>query len=77
MISSNAIIDVEYLDEGTFLYCEEKIRTYKLKQKGYRSTVLGGSPYTHTHLVSINKKIQSQMKKQKILLESRYIRIDI
>ena len=73
MISRIAIQDIDYFDEDTFLYCEERILSYKLKSKGYNNIFLMNQNYIHYNSISINKSIKSRVKKYKILQESRMI----
>lgn len=73
MISQKAIVDAEYFDEDTFLYCEERILAYKLKKLGYRNILLGDISYIHMHSISIDKNIKSNLKKYEILCDSRLI----
>ncbi|MBN9900795.1 MULTISPECIES: glycosyltransferase [Bacillus cereus group] len=63
---------VDYFDEETFLYCEERILAYKLKRVGFKNILLGNETYIHDHSVTISKFV-SDLKKQKILLESKNI----
>ena len=73
MISTQAIKDVQYLDERVFLYCEERILAYKLIEKGYRNILLNNISYIHDHSVSINKSISSNTDKYKILYKSKLV----
>jgi len=73
MISRTAIQDVDYLDEDTFLYCEERILSYKLKSKGYSNILVMNQNFVHHHSTSINKSIKSRVKRYKILQKSRMI----
>lgn len=41
--------NVNYLDENTFLWYEENILSYKLKQKGYKVALLKTCTYEHNH----------------------------
>ncbi|MGH0606915.1 glycosyltransferase family 2 protein [Bacillus mycoides] len=63
---------IDYFDEDTFLYCEERILSYKLKSAGYRNILLGKLTYLHDHSVTISKFV-SDLKKQQILLDSKMI----
>jgi hypothetical protein len=46
-IISEAIQDVGFLDEGTFLYFEESILAYKLLQRGYSNYLLTDVSFSH------------------------------
>lgn len=73
MIPSNVIKEIDYLDEDVFLYCEERILTHKLKNKGYKNILISNIEYNHEHSTSINKSIKSIKKQYEILNESRII----
>lgn len=71
----NKLKEVGYFDEDTFLYCEEEILGYKLKQKGYTEIIVNTQWYQHYHSISISKSIKSNVDKHRILQESREIYI--
>lgn len=73
IIKNKIIKEINYFDERTFLYGEEAILSYKIKDKGYDSVVLINEKIIHLQGVSINKSISSWKKKSKILEESRII----
>ena len=73
MISAKAFVDVDGLDESTFLYCEESILAARLHQKGYRNYLVTTAEYLHKHSVSINKSIVSVKNRLQILQQSREI----
>ncbi len=70
------IEDVEYMDEETFLYCEENILGYKLKSKGYKLAVINSNEYIHNHSITINKNIKGKIEKFKILNRSRIVYVE-
>jgi len=45
----NALKEVEYFDEGTFLYVEERILSLKLKERGYKVAIDFENMYIHDH----------------------------
>lgn len=49
-------------DTRTFLYCEEMILGFRLKQAGYRTAVIPNSYYEHLHSQSIGKEYKSKAK---------------
>lgn len=61
------------LDESVFLYCEEDMLAYKLKDIYHRNVLLGNETFIHEHSVSINKNISSKIDKYKILYRSKII----
>lgn len=54
-IKTNVLKDINYYDENTFLYCEERILGKRLKNKGYKSGIITGIAYKHMHSISIKK----------------------
>lgn len=71
LADAKALVECGLYDEKVFLYYEEKILGYKLKEKGYRTALLLDESYVHLHSVSINKSMASILKKQAILHESK------
>lgn len=69
-ISSKAFIDIGGFDENVFLYCEERILGYKLKENGYDIILDGNNCYLHNHSTTINKTF-NRSQKIKILFESK------
>lgn len=67
--------DAHY-DEELFLYNEEECVAQKIRNAGYKSGVLLSDIYVHNHSVSINKSINSAIKRKKIMLNSRRVYID-
>lgn len=62
--------EIGYLDERTFLYCEEMILAEKIKMAGYKEVIFNSLYYNHDHAVTINKNIKNKVDKYKILNES-------
>lgn len=69
MIRSDVLKEINYFDEGTFLYYEENILGHILKDKGYDSYILNDTYVTHNLSVSVDKSIK-KIKKFKILVKS-------
>ena len=67
----HALMECGLYDEEVFLYYEEKILGFQLKKKGYRTVLLLNRSYMHLHSVSINKSVESILKKQALLHESK------
>lgn len=61
-ISTEAYQQIDGLDEGTFLYCEENILAKRLQEKQYKVGVLTDAYYDHFHSVSIKKHYKSKAK---------------
>lgn len=73
MISKEAFVKVKGFDESTFLYYEENIIAYKLRQKGFSNYIITSESFDHMHSVSINKSISSVGKRLDLCQESRRI----
>ncbi len=71
LADAKALMECGPFDEKVFLYYEEKILGYQLKEKGYRTLLLLEESYVHLHSVSIDKSVQSILRKQAILHESK------
>lgn len=48
-------------DDSTFLFGEERILGYKIKDAGYESALLGNQSYVHMHGETIKKSIRKQI----------------
>lgn len=75
LIKSSVMVEIDFFDERTFLYCEEQILGSKLKKKGYKSIILNNFFYHHYHGSSINTSIKNNLAKYKINQKSKYIYI--
>ncbi len=73
MIPAKVFAEVDGFDPDTFLYYEENILAFKLKQKKYKSYLLNSDEYLHMHSVSINKNITSVKNRLRISYASRII----
>jgi GT2 family glycosyltransferase len=69
MIRSDVLKEINYFDEGTFLYYEENILGHILRDKGYDTYILNDVSVTHNLSVSVDKSIK-RLKKYKILVTS-------
>ena len=72
-IKSNIFKEVNGFDDRTFLYYEEAILSYRVKNKGYKNYLATDVSYLHEHAVSINKNIDSVEKRLDILQQSRLL----
>lgn len=59
--------NVNFLDENTFLWYEENILAYKLREKGFKEALIMGSHYQHNHIHKGhgNKKIKTYLKSKR------------
>ena len=71
MIKSKAIREIGGYDEKIFLYGEERILSYKLKNIGYKLYFLPHLSFVHHIGKTINKIHPSKLSKFKILQKSR------
>lgn len=73
VIKSKVMEEIKLFDEDTFLYGEENILAYKLRNKGYTNYILNEYSYIHNHSISISKSIKSLGKKLDMAYEGRCI----
>ena len=71
LADAKALMECGLYDEKVFLYYEEKILGHKLKEKGYKTALLLDQSYVHLHSVSIKKSVESILKRQALLHESK------
>lgn len=55
MFRSEALSAVDFFDEGTFLYYEEDIVSFRLRKAGYKVGMLTDHFYIHNHIYSGNQ----------------------
>lgn len=67
----DSFIDIGGLDEGTFLFCEERILGKKMELTGWKIGVVTESKYYHNHSTTINKAYKSVAKQIDLLYKSR------
>ena len=77
LIDVKKLQEIGFFDEKTFLYCEENILGYHLKQKGYREAILPQEYYLHQHGSSVNQNIHKWSKQEKILHDSEQEYLDV
>ena len=70
MIKTNIFYEINLFDENTFLYGEENIIAYKLREKSYKNVILNTCVFYHEHSVSINKTFNSYIERYNILYNS-------
>ncbi len=64
-------MEVGGFDEGTFLYCEERILARRLSDHHKKMGVVTGARYDHMHSKSISRTYTSKAEKMKLLYTSR------
>jgi len=69
-IKDSALQDIDYLDEGPFLFHEENMLGYRLKQKQYKVVIITDAPVYHYDSVTIRKNIRKNFTRDKINLQS-------
>ena len=75
-VKTDVILEAGMFDENTFLYGEENILAFKLKEKGYESYILNQYEFLHHHSVSISKSINSMGQKLDLAYESRCLYLE-
>lgn len=60
-------------DEEMFLYCEEDVLGYKVKNCGYKTILICNVSYRHEHGVSINKSFKSSIKQRKLINHNKLL----
>ena len=70
MVDIGKMLEVGGYDEGVFLYQEEAILGFKLKQRGYKTIILTKYSYLHAHSQSINKSFDKTLARQRLREES-------
>ncbi len=69
IIRTKIIKEINYFDEGTFLYYEENILGHKLKDRGYHTYIDNTVSVIHNASISVDKSIK-KINKYKILIKS-------
>lgn len=69
-IKSSVFDEVGGFDERTFLYLEENILAYRLRQHGYKEIISADEYYIHEHSQSISKEYKSKTRAFKLFLPS-------
>lgn len=60
LLRANALKEIDYLDENTFLYYEEPILAERLMKKGFECWLCGEAYVVHNHAATINKTIDKK-----------------
>lgn len=72
LINKSALKEVGYLDDSTFLYCEERILSSKMQRHGYINILDTNHYYYHEHSKTINKFLGA-IKKINFLYDGKKI----
>ncbi|WP_158231771.1 glycosyltransferase [Sporosarcina sp. P19] len=70
-IRTSVLKEINFMDEGTFLFYEENILATKLKSHGYYAGIITGLSYIHMHSTTIRKTLKT-LQTHKIHLNSKY-----
>lgn len=70
VVKAEVMKAIGFFDEDTFLFCEENIIGYKIKEMNLTSIVLPTVEIIHENSVSISKSIKKSYEIKKILCES-------
>lgn len=73
VIRSDAAKDIDYFDEDTFLFGEESILGYRLREKNYKVCIVNDTEVLHENSVSINKNIKANKRKQQYRLDAELV----
>lgn len=73
LIDIDKFIEVGGYDERIFLYCEEDLIGYKMKQANYRTLLVTNLRYVHEHGMSINKNIKDSIAQQKLINHNKLL----
>lgn len=60
ILRNEALEEVDFLDEATFLYCEEPILAERLLNKGYRCACCSSTGAVHNHGTTVKKTLQKR-----------------
>ncbi|MDE6048067.1 MAG: glycosyltransferase family 2 protein [Paramuribaculum sp.] len=64
LINFQLFKDINYFDEDTFLFCEERFLFRKLNDRGYKNYLLLNEGYVHDHSLTINKEADAIRQKK-------------
>jgi GT2 family glycosyltransferase len=64
---------IDYFDERTFLYCEERILAKRLDNIGAKRFILNEATFRHEGSSTISMKFASRLKRHLLLIKSRRI----
>lgn len=61
-IRANALKEIDFMDENTFLYMEEAILARRLLEKGYKEGIITNNYYIHLQSKTINKNCDNKQR---------------
>ncbi|WP_251552244.1 glycosyltransferase family 2 protein [Neobacillus muris] len=67
----DALEQVGLFDQTLFLYCEERIISFRLKKQGYKCGLVTDVYYDHMHSVT-TKKYLKELQINKLMMKARY-----
>ena len=70
LMDTEKMINNAMYDENVFLYCEERILGIKCRKADLKIALLPRHTFIHNHSVSINKTIESEVKKRQVMNKS-------
>lgn len=70
VIKAQAMQQIGFFDEDTFLFCEENILGSRLKENKYKSMIVPWISLVHENSVTISKSIKRSYDIKKLLLQS-------
>lgn len=73
VIKTDALENIGYFDERTFLYHEENILGYKLMTAGYRSVICTTSKIFHKEKIGKARSLKQRLATERITLDSAQI----
>lgn len=68
----NIMKEVGYLDEGTFLYGEERCLAKRIEMKGYKEGFVSDVVYEHRHIRNSTTTNDISLRSHKFMLDSQY-----
>lgn len=71
MMNAKEMLKHGMYDENIFLYCEEISLAIKLKKEGKKTALLPRQYFIHNHSVSISKSYGTEIKRHRLLVNSK------
>lgn len=75
-LDAEAAKKIDYMDEDTFLFGEETILGWRLKNAGFRSCIVNDTAVLHENSVSIKKNINNAKHKARMRLASEQVYLE-